>query len=187
MLVLIDNHGSFTHGLAHMLAEAGAAVTVVDRDAASLADLDAMRPERIVISPGPGRPAEARLSLALVTHFAGRVPVLGISLGLQCIAEAFGGSVVPAPERVHGAVSLVFHNGEGVLRGLPSPFEAARYHSLVVSRDSLPGVLAVTAQTSQGHIMALRHREYPIEGVQFNPESLLTRVGRQILANFLAG
>ena len=185
MLLLIDNYDSFTYNLYQYLAELGADIRVARNDQISLEDVEEMAPERIVISPGPCTPREAGISVALIRRFAGRVPILGVCLGHQCIGKAFGGVVAGAGEIVHGKTSLIHHTGVGVLRGLPSPFEAARYHSLAVQRQGLPEELEVTAWTESGVIMGLRHRRYPIEGVQFHPESIMTAVGKDILRNFL--
>jgi len=178
MLLLIDNYDSFTYNLYQYLCELGAEVQVARNDQITLEDIEEMAPERIVISPGPCTPREAGISVALIRHFAGRIPILGVCLGHQCIGEAFGGVVAGAGEIVHGKTSLIHHTGQGVLRGLPSPFEAIRYHSLAHE-------LEVTAWTEKGVIMGLRHRRYPIEGVQFHPESIMTAVGKDILRNFL--
>jgi len=185
MLLLVDNYDSFTYNLYQYLAELGADVLVRRNDALSLADIERLGPERIVISPGPGSPREAGLSIEIIREFGARVPVLGVCLGHQCIGQAFGGRIVRAPELRHGKPSAVYHGGSGVLAGLPVPFRAIRYHSLVVARDTLPDCLDVTAWTDDGLIMGLRHREYPIQGVQFHPESVLTEQGHRLLANFL--
>jgi anthranilate synthase component 2 len=185
MLLLIDNYDSFTHNLYQYLAELGSELRVVRNDQLSLEDVEEMAPERIVISPGPCTPREAGISVALIRHFAGRVPILGVCLGHQCIGQAFGGVVAGAGEIVHGKTSLIHHTGAGVLGGLPTPFEAIRYHSLSVQRQDLPEELDVTAWTESGVIMGLRHRTHPVEGVQFHPESIMTAVGKQILRNFL--
>ena len=185
MILLIDNYDSFTYNLYQYLSELGAEVRVVRNDRTTVEDVEALRPRGIVISPGPCTPREAGISVELVRRLAGRVPILGVCLGHQCIGEAFGGRVVGAGEIVHGKTSLVHHTGQGVLRGLPDPFPAVRYHSLVVERDSLPEELEVTAWTEKGLVMGLRHRRLPVEGVQFHPESIATPVGKQILQNFL--
>jgi anthranilate synthase/aminodeoxychorismate synthase-like glutamine amidotransferase len=185
VILLIDNYDSFTYNLYQYLSELGAEVRVVRNDRTTVEDVEALRPRGIVISPGPCTPREAGISVELVRRLAGRVPILGVCLGHQCIGEAFGGRVVGAGEIVHGKTSLVHHTGQGVLRGLPDPFPAVRYHSLVVERDSLPEELEVTAWTEKGLVMGLRHRRLPVEGVQFHPESIATPVGRQILQNFL--
>ena len=185
MIVLIDNYDSFTYNLFQVLSVLGADVTVFRNDTISCSEVQALRPQGIVISPGPGYPSDAGVSCDLLSRCAGEVPVLGVCLGHQCIGAVFGGRVVPAPDLMHGKTSLVYHRSEGVFAGLPSPFEAVRYHSLVVDRDSLPPDLEVTAETVDGTIMGLRHRETGVEGVQFHPESVLTREGPQLLRNFL--
>lgn len=186
MLLLIDNYDSFTYNLYQYLSELGADVHVVRNDEATLEDIEGMAPERIVISPGPGTPKEAGVSVPLVRHFAGRTPILGVCLGHQAIGEAFGGVVAGAGEILHGKTSIIEHNGQGVLSGVPSPFEAIRYHSLAIQREGFPeDELEVTAWTEGGVIMGVRHRRHPIEGVQFHPESILTSVGKDILRNFL--
>lgn len=187
MLLLIDNYDSFTYNLYQYLCELGAAVLVRRNDQVTIDEIERLRPDRIVISPGPGDPDDAGISVEVIRRFGPRVPLLGVCLGHQCIGAAFGGNVVHAPTLMHGKSSLVYHDGRGILGGLPSPFEAIRYHSLVVDRQSLPGCLEVTAQTASGVIMALRHREYPIQGVQFHPESIMTVVGKDLLRNFLDG
>ncbi len=185
MLLLIDNYDSFTYNLYQFLSELGQRVEVVRNDEVTVGEVRALAPERIVISPGPGRPDEAGISREVVRELGPRTPVLGVCLGLQCIGEVYGGRVGHAGELLHGKTSLVYHNGRGVFRDLPSPFEAVRYHSLVVERDSVPGSLEITAQTSTGLVMGLRHREHPVEGVQFHPESIMTEHGMRVLANFL--
>ena len=187
MILLIDNYDSFTFNLYQFLSELGAEVEVVRNDATTLDAIDARlhEIERIVISPGPCTPAEAGISMPLVKRFAGRVPMLGVCLGHQAIGAAFGGRVVRAPMLMHGKTSEIFHNGAGVFRGLPSPFIATRYHSLIVERSTLPAMLEITAESADGIIMGLRHRELDVEGVQFHPESILTPVGKDLLANFI--
>ncbi|MBI1886241.1 MAG: aminodeoxychorismate/anthranilate synthase component II [Chloroflexi bacterium] len=185
MILLIDNYDSFTYNLFQYLSELGAEVDVARNDRVSLDDIEGMAPERIVISPGPRTPKEAGVSVDLIRRFADTVPILGVCLGHQCIGEAFGGVVSGAGEIVHGKTSVIHHEGKGVLRGLPSPFEGVRYHSLAVQREGLPEELEVTAWTEGGVIMGLRHRGLPVEGVQFHPESIMTGVGKQILRNFL--
>lgn len=184
-LLLIDNYDSFTYNLYQYLAELGADVTVVRNDAATLHDLDALAPERIVISPGPGTPADAGISMAAIEHFAGRVPILGVCLGHQCIGEVFGGSVAGAGEIRHGKRSRITHDGCGVFQHLPQDFQAIRYHSLAVTPQSMPDALEVTAHSDSGVVMGVRHRELAIEGVQFHPESIMTEHGKALLANFL--
>jgi len=185
MLLLIDNYDSFTFNLYQYLAELGADLHVVRNDATSLEAIEAMAPERIVISPGPGTPRQAGISVEAVRRFAGVVPILGVCLGHQCIGEAFGATVDGAGEIVHGKVSEIHHDGAGVYRGLPSPFPATRYHSLAVRRDSIPPCLEITAWTESGLVMGIRHRELPVEGVQFHPESIMTPAGKSLLRNFL--
>ena len=188
MIVLIDNYDSFTYNLYQYLCELGADVTVVRNDAATVAEIVAMTPERVVLSPGPCTPNEAGICVPLIRALAGHVPILGVCLGHQAIGAAYGGEVVRAPTLMHGKVSTVHHTGQGVFRGLPSPFTAIRYHSLVVARETLPDMLEVTAETADGLVMGFRHREIPgVEGVQFHPESILTEHGHQLLGNFLAG
>jgi anthranilate synthase/aminodeoxychorismate synthase-like glutamine amidotransferase len=186
MLLLIDNYDSFTYNLYQYLTELGADVLVSRNDQITLEEAETLQPERIVISPGPGTPAEAGISREIIARLGPRVPLLGVCLGHQCIGEVFGGQVLRAPEPVHGKTARINHTGQGVLRGLPRPFEATRYHSLIVRHVGLPPCLEVTAWTDDGLIMGLRHREYPIEGVQFHPESILTVVGKDLLRNFLA-
>ncbi len=185
MLLLIDNYDSFTYNLYQYIAELGATVEVVRNDEATVAECLAMNPERIVISPGPRTPAEAGISVELIRAAAGAVPLLGVCLGHQCIGEAFGGRIEPAGEIMHGKVSTISHDGRGVFAGLPEPFEAIRYHSLAIAPDSLPDELEVTARAESGVIMGVRHRSLPVEGVQFHPESIVTKSGHDLLANFL--
>jgi anthranilate synthase/aminodeoxychorismate synthase-like glutamine amidotransferase len=184
MLLLIDNYDSFTWNLAQYLGELGADLRVRRNDEISLEEIDAMRPARIVISPGPGRPEDAGITVDVIRRFGAATPVLGVCLGHQGIGVAFGGSVVRAPQLMHGKVSSVSHDGRGIFRGVSQPFTAGRYHSLVVA-DPLPDPLEAAARTDDGTIMGVRHREYPIHGVQFHPESVLTAAGRQLLRNFL--
>jgi len=189
MILMIDNYDSFTFNVVQYLLELGAEVTVKRNDEISIADIEAMNPHKIVVSPGPCTPNEAGISLTTVSHFAGKIPLLGICLGHQSIGQSFGGQVVRAKEVMHGKTSMIHHRGEGVFAGLDNPFEATRYHSLVVDQDSLPDVLEVTAWTEvngeMDAIMGLRHRELDVEGVQFHPESILTQSGHQLLNNFL--
>ncbi len=185
MLLLIDNYDSFTYNLYQYLSELGADVLVMRNDEISAEGAEALAPSHVVISPGPCTPREAGVSRAIVARLGPRIPLLGVCLGHQCIGEVFGARVVRAPEPVHGKVTRIQHTGEGVLRGLANPFEATRYHSLVVERAMLPASLQITAETDDGLIMGLRHRDYPIEGVQFHPESILTPAGKDLLRNFL--
>jgi anthranilate synthase/aminodeoxychorismate synthase-like glutamine amidotransferase len=185
-ILLVDNYDSFTYNLAQELGELGADVTVVRNDATSVQDVLADLPDGLVISPGPGTPDDAGVSSELVAALAGRVPVLGVCLGHQCIGALYGGDVVRAPELVHGKASPIHHEGAGVFAGLPDPFPATRYHSLVVDAASVPDELEVTAWTDSGLVMGLRHRTLDVEGVQFHPESILTTDGMTLLATFLA-
>ncbi|MBI2935952.1 MAG: aminodeoxychorismate/anthranilate synthase component II [Chloroflexi bacterium] len=186
MILLIDNYDSFTYNLYQYLSELGAQVTTVRNDQATLEDIEALAPERIVISPGPCTPREAGISNDVIRHFGPRVPLLGVCLGHQCIGYTFGATVDRAGEIVHGKTSLIHHDGRGVLQGLPNPFEAIRYHSLAIYRQGLPNSLEVSAWTEKGLIMGVRHKQLPIEGVQFHPESIMTAVGKELLKNFLA-
>ncbi len=185
-MLVIDNYDSFVYNLVQYLGELGAEPLVHRHDELSVDDVVALDPDAVVISPGPGRPEDAGISNAVIERLAGVTPLLGVCLGHQCIGQVFGGSVVRAPAIVHGKTSQVHHRGDGVLAGLPDPFEATRYHSLVVDRETLPAELEVTAETDDGTIMGIRHRRFAVEGVQFHPESILTRAGRQLLGNFLA-
>ncbi len=185
-VVVIDNYDSFVYNLVQYLGELGAEPLVHRHDELSVDDVVALEPDGVVISPGPGRPEDAGISNAVIERLAGAIPLLGVCLGHQCIGQVFGGSVVRAPAIVHGKTSQVRHRGQGVLAGLPDPFEATRYHSLVVDRETLPPELEVTAETDDGTVMGIRHRRFAVEGVQFHPESILTRAGKQLLANFLA-
>jgi anthranilate synthase/aminodeoxychorismate synthase-like glutamine amidotransferase len=187
MILMIDNYDSFTYNVAQYFGELGAEVRVRRNDEIGLDEIEAMRPTHIVISPGPCTPNEAGITLPLLQRMAGRIPILGICLGHQAIGQAFGGNVVRAGKVMHGKVSRIEHDGAGVFRKLPTPFTATRYHSLVVERSSLPDCLAVTAQSEDGEIMGLRHRELQVEGVQFHPEALLTEHGHELLQNFLEG
>jgi len=185
VILLIDNYDSFTYNLYQYLAELGGQVEVHRNDQISVEDCLDMAPERVVISPGPGTPQDAGISVDLVRAFAGRAPLLGVCLGLQCIGEAYGGEVAYAGEIMHGKTSLISHDGKGVFAGLPDPFEAIRYHSLAIVPESMPAVLEVSARTEGGVIMGARHREFAIEGVQFHPESIMTQHGHALLQNFL--
>ncbi|MFN2555800.1 MAG: aminodeoxychorismate/anthranilate synthase component II [Nitriliruptorales bacterium] len=185
-VLVIDNYDSFTFNLVQQLGELGAEVEVARNDAFTIEELLTELPDGVVISPGPGSPADAGLSCEVVRAVAGKTPLLGVCLGHQCIGEVYGGRIVRAPELVHGKTSQIYHRGEGVLTGLPVPFEATRYHSLIVERETFPGDLKITAETAGGLVMGLRHRRFDVEGVQFHPESILTTVGPHLLANFLA-
>ncbi|MDE2831804.1 MAG: aminodeoxychorismate/anthranilate synthase component II [Gemmatimonadota bacterium] len=185
MILVIDNYDSFTYNLVQYLGELGADLMVYRNDQISLEEIDDIAPEKIVISPGPCTPNEAGISVALVQHFAGKIPILGVCLGHQSIGQAFGGKIVGAPTIMHGKVSEIHHRGESIFEGLPDPFIATRYHSLVVERESLPICLEITAETDDGVIMGLRHRDMAVDGVQFHPESILTGEGKNLLQNFL--
>jgi anthranilate synthase component 2 len=185
MLLLIDNYDSFTYNLFQYLSELGAEVRVVRNDKTTLEDIARTNPERIVISPGPSTPLNAGISNDVIRHFGARLPILGVCLGHQCIAYSYGGAFGPANEIMHGKSSLVYHNNSGILSGLPNPFPAIRYHSLVAVREKLPDCLEITAWTEDNTIMGLRHRQHPVEGVQFHPESFMTQVGKDLLRNFL--
>jgi len=184
-LLLIDNYDSFSYNLAQIFGELGAEVLVKRNDEIGPADVRQFVPERICISPGPGRPRDAGVSCGVIREFGPQIPLLGVCLGHQCIGEVFGGEITHAPKLMHGKTSAISHRGAGVFKNVPQPFEATRYHSLVVRRDSLPDSLIITAESDDGEIMGLQHREFPIHGVQFHPESILTGEGRKLLANFL--
>jgi anthranilate synthase/aminodeoxychorismate synthase-like glutamine amidotransferase len=184
-VLVIDNYDSFVYNLVQYLGELGATPIVHRHDEVTIERLVEERPDAILISPGPGRPEDAGVSNEVIRTLGGQVPILGVCLGHQCIGQVFGGDVVRAPAVMHGKTSLIRHDGRGVLAGLPQPFEATRYHSLIVDSATVPDVLEVTATTDDGLVMALRHRELPVEGVQFHPESILTSCGHQLMANFL--
>lgn len=185
MLLVIDNYDSFTYNLVQYFGELGARVRVVRNDAVTVEEISEWQPRQIVISPGPCTPAEAGISVETIRHFAGKIPLLGVCLGHQSLAVAFGGRVVRAARLMHGKTSPIYHDGRTIFRNLPQPFRATRYHSLLVERESLPDCLQVSAWTEEGEIMGLRHREWLVEGVQFHPESILTDVGKDLLRNFL--
>jgi anthranilate synthase/aminodeoxychorismate synthase-like glutamine amidotransferase len=185
MVLVIDNYDSFTYNLVQYLGELGAEVLVRRNDQVTLEEIAALRPERIVISPGPGNPEDGGISNDVIRAFGPATPVLGVCLGHQCIGHVYGGVVTRAPRLMHGKTSSVYHNGQGLFNGVPSPFKATRYHSLIVE-EPLPEALQVTAFTRDGEVMALRHRDYPVTGVQFHPESILTEHGKRILQNFMA-
>jgi anthranilate synthase/aminodeoxychorismate synthase-like glutamine amidotransferase len=191
VVFVLDNYDSFTYNLVQYLGELGAEVEVRRNDSVTVAGVEAMHPERIVVSPGPCTPQEAGISIALIRHFAGRVPVLGVCLGHQALGAAFGGKVVRAKNLMHGKTSQVEHDGKTIFRNVPSPMTATRYHSLIVAEDDLPSELEVSAWTHDNDgtrvIMGLRHRKFPVEGVQFHPESVLTAEGKKLVANFLKG
>jgi anthranilate synthase/aminodeoxychorismate synthase-like glutamine amidotransferase len=185
MMLIIDNYDSFTYNLVQYFGELGADLVVKRNDQITLDEVATMHPDRICISPGPGTPLDAGISNDLILKFGPSTPILGVCLGHQCIGHVFGGEVVRADRIMHGKTSPIMHEGDGVFRTLPNPFEATRYHSLIVRRESLPPELEITAETAQHEIMGLRHRRYPIQGVQFHPESIMTDVGKQLLLNFL--
>jgi len=186
MILVIDNYDSFTYNLVQYLGELGADLQVIRNDALTVEQIRELRPERIIVSPGPCTPNEAGVSLEVIRQLGHCTPILGVCLGHQSIGQAYGGTVVRAPYLMHGKVSLIEHDGIGIFEGIPSPMTATRYHSLIVRREDLPDSLEVTAQTDDGLIMAFRHREYPVVGVQFHPESILTPSGKRLLANFLS-
>jgi anthranilate synthase/aminodeoxychorismate synthase-like glutamine amidotransferase len=185
MILVLDNYDSFTYNLVQYFGELGADLRVVRNDQITLGEIERLAPERIVVSPGPCTPSEAGISSEVIEAFGGRLPILGVCLGHQCIGEVYGGDVVRADRLMHGKTSPIIHTGQGVFRDLPSPFEATRYHSLIVKRETLPDVLEITAETAEGEIMGLRHRTLPVHGVQFHPESILTTEGKRLLRNFL--
>jgi anthranilate synthase/aminodeoxychorismate synthase-like glutamine amidotransferase len=186
MILLLDNYDSFTYNLAQYLGELGCTVEVHRNDRISVEEITRRKPEKIVISPGPCTPQEAGICVELVKRLAGKFPILGVCLGHQAIGVAFGGKIIRAPKLFHGKTSEIHHDHKGVFQGLPDPFTATRYHSLIVERKSLPRALAITAETDDGIIMGFRHRKFPVEGVQFHPESVLTQSGKQLLQNFLS-
>jgi len=185
MILVIDNYDSFTYNLVQYLSELGGKPTVYRNNRISLRKIQDLKPGRIVISPGPGRPRNAGISREVIKRFSGKVPILGVCLGHQCIAEVFGGKIVSARKLMHGKTSMIYHTRKGLFKGIPSPFEATRYHSLIVERKSLPSALQVVARTKQGEIMALKHKKYDVWGVQFHPESILTKHGKILLKNFI--
>jgi anthranilate synthase/aminodeoxychorismate synthase-like glutamine amidotransferase len=186
MLLVIDNYDSFTYNLVQYFGELGADPQVKRNDAITPEEVEKLKPKRIVISPGPGRPEDAGISMELIRRLGSRVPMLGVCLGHQCIGEVYGGKVVRAGRLMHGKTSPIQHDGKGVFAKLPNPFEATRYHSLIVEKESVPSCLEVSAETAEGEIMGLRHKEYPVHGVQFHPESILSKEGKDLLANFLS-
>jgi anthranilate synthase/aminodeoxychorismate synthase-like glutamine amidotransferase len=186
MILVLDNYDSFTYNLVQYFGELGAELVVRRNDRTTIDEVEELRPEKICISPGPGTPDEAGISNDLIRHFGPRIPVLGVCLGHQCIGQVYGGEVVRAERIMHGKTSPILHEGDGVFRGLPIPFEATRYHSLIVRRETLPNELEVVAETSDHEIMGLRHRRHPVHGVQFHPESIMTGEGKKLLANFLS-
>ena len=185
MLLLIDNYDSFTYNLSQYLSELGEEVVVIRNDKTTTGEIEKLKPQRIVISPGPSTPLNAGISNDVIKHFAPRLPILGVCLGHQCVGYSYGGLVVKADRIMHGKSSEIHHNGGGIFAGLPSPFSAIRYHSLMVEWEGLPECFEITAWTQDGTIMGLRHRKYPLEGVQFHPESFMTQQGKKLLKNFL--
>ncbi len=185
MILMIDNYDSFTYNLVQYLGALGAEVNVFRNDKLSINKIKKLKPKKIVISPGPGRPEDAGISCAVIKEFSGKIPILGVCLGHQAIGFAYGGRIVGAKKLMHGKTSWIYHNKKEIFKGIPNPFEATRYHSLIVEKKSLPAVLEITAWTKESEIMGLRHRRFPLWGVQFHPESVLTKVGKDILANFL--
>lgn len=185
MILMIDNYDSFTYNLVQYVGELGEELQVYRNDKITLAEIERLAPDYLMISPGPCTPNEAGISMDVIRHFAGKIPIMGVCLGHQSIGQVFGGKVIRAERLMHGKTSEVFHDGKTIFENIPSPFTAARYHSLIVEESSIPSELEVTARTAEGEIMAIRHREYPIEGVQFHPESIITQHGKQLLQNFL--
>ncbi|MGG4142081.1 aminodeoxychorismate/anthranilate synthase component II [Paenibacillus algorifonticola] len=185
MILVIDNYDSFTYNLVQYLGELGEDIVVKRNDELGLADIEQLAPDHILISPGPCSPNEAGISLSLIEHFKGKIPIFGVCLGHQAIGQAFGGDVIRAERLMHGKTSQMVHDGKTIFEGIPSPFTATRYHSLIVKKETLPDCLEISAETAEGEIMALRHKEYPIEGVQFHPESIISEHGLTLLRNFL--
>lgn len=185
MILILDNYDSFTYNLVQYLGEMGAEMAIYRNDRVTLSEVEAMQPEKIVISPGPCTPKEAGISIELIREFGAQIPILGVCLGHQAIGEAFGGEVIRAPRLMHGKTSMIEHDGRAIYRRLPNPFEATRYHSLIIRRESMPDDLQITAWTQEGEVMGVRHKSFPIEGVQFHPESILTQAGKALLKNFL--
>lgn len=185
MLLMIDNYDSFTYNLVQYFGEIGEDIKVFRNDKITIHEIERWKPERIVISPGPCTPKEAGISVELIKHFSGKIPILGVCLGHQSIGAAFGGDIIRAPRLMHGKTSMIYHDGKKIFEGLTNPFEATRYHSLVIKKETMPDCLEITAWTEIGEIMGVRHKEFIIEGVQFHPESILTKVGKDLLRNFL--
>ena len=186
MILIIDNYDSFTYNLVQYLGELGEKLEVFRNDEITLRKIERLKPSRIVISPGPGTPKEAGISMKVIRHFAGKIPILGVCLGHQSIGEVFGGKIVRAGRIMHGKTSEIYHDGKTIFKGLPKPFTATRYHSLIVEKKSLPKELEISAWTKEGEIMGLRHKQLKVEGVQFHPESILTSSGKRLLRNFLS-
>lgn len=185
MLLMIDNYDSFTYNLVQYIGELGEDIKVFRNDKITIYEIEKLDPEKVVISPGPCTPKEAGISVELIRHFAHKIPILGVCLGHQSIGAAFGGEIIRAPRLMHGKTSMIFHDGKTIFKGLPNPFEATRYHSLVIKKETLPDCLEITAWSDMDEIMGVRHKEYIVEGVQFHPESILTNVGKDLLRNFL--
>jgi len=186
VILVIDNYDSFTYNLVQYLGELGADLKVFRNDKISISEIRDLKPEKILISPGPGYPKDAGISIPVVKEFAGKVPILGVCLGHQAVGEAFGGKIVQAKRLLHGKISMIHHDGKTIFKGLPDPFEATRYHSLIIERASLPECLEISAWTKEDEIMGVRHKEYKVEGIQFHPESILTLEGKKLLKNFLS-
>lgn len=187
MIFLIDNYDSFVYNLAQFLGELGAKILVKRNDKIEIKEIEKLKPEAIIISPGPGRPEDSGICTKVISYFAGKIPILGVCLGHQAIAYAFGGKIIRSNKIVHGKASNIFHDGESIFRGIKNPFPATRYHSLIVKKESLPDCLELSAWTEDGLIMGMRHKKYNTEGIQFHPESILTNVGKDILNNFIKG
>lgn len=185
MLLMIDNYDSFTYNLVQYLGELGADIRVFRNDKITIPEIKKLNPARIVISPGPCTPKEAGISVKVIKHFTGKIPILGVCLGHQSIGTAFGGDIINAPRLMHGKTSMIHHDGKTIFKNLPNPFEATRYHSLIIKRQTLPDCLEITAWTDRDEIMGVRHKEFIVEGVQFHPESILTKIGKDLLRNFL--
>ena len=185
MLLMIDNYDSFTYNLVQYFGELGQNLKVYRNNKITIAEIEQMNLDRIVISPGPCTPKEAGVSIDVIKHFTGKIPILGVCLGHQAIGDAFGGDVIRAPYLMHGKTSMIYHDGKTIFAGLPNPFEATRYHSLIIRRETMPAVLEISAWTEDGIVMAVRHRQHKLEGVQFHPESILTAGGKDLLRNFL--
>ncbi len=185
MLLMIDNYDSFTYNLVQYFGELGEDIHVFRNDKLKIEDIVRLNPDRIVISPGPCTPKEAGISVDVIKYFAGKIPMLGVCLGHQAIGEAFGSDIIRADRLMHGKISMIFHDGKSIFEGIPNPFEATRYHSLIIKRETLPSCLEISAETKEGEIMGVRHKEFKVEGVQFHPESILTKAGMDILKNFL--
>jgi anthranilate synthase/aminodeoxychorismate synthase-like glutamine amidotransferase len=182
---MIDNYDSFTYNLVQYLGELGEDIKVFRNDKVTIKDIEKLNPERIVVSPGPCTPKEAGVSVDVIKYFAGKIPILGVCLGHQAIGAAFGGEIIRAPRLMHGKTSMIHHDGKTIFKGLPNPFEATRYHSLIIKKETMPDCLEISAWTNQNEIMGVRHKEFIVEGVQFHPESILTTVGKDLLRNFL--